>query len=126
MIRLLRMYFPRNWEFGSALSKLRNLGGGGCNLSIPPPRYATVLHTSRFSACRQVPIIASQSSETQEDIGVFTQPGRLAGRKNTEVCERVYKQHVSISNTCTTLTDSIPLFCNYLCICIYPSNTIYM
>jgi hypothetical protein len=22
------MYFPRNWEFGSALSKLRNFGGG--------------------------------------------------------------------------------------------------
>jgi hypothetical protein len=22
----LRTYFPRNWEFGSALSKLRNLG----------------------------------------------------------------------------------------------------
>jgi hypothetical protein len=29
LIRLLRMYFPRNWEFGSALSKLRNFGGGG-------------------------------------------------------------------------------------------------
>jgi hypothetical protein len=28
MIRLLRMYFPRNWEFGSALSKPRNFGGG--------------------------------------------------------------------------------------------------
>jgi hypothetical protein len=27
--RLLRMYFPRNWEFGSALSKLRNFGEGG-------------------------------------------------------------------------------------------------
>jgi hypothetical protein len=26
---LLRMYFPRNWEFGSALSKLRNFGGWG-------------------------------------------------------------------------------------------------
>jgi hypothetical protein len=26
---LLRMYFPRNWEFGSALSKLRNFGGRG-------------------------------------------------------------------------------------------------
>jgi hypothetical protein len=25
---LLRMYFPRNWKFGSALSKLRNLGKG--------------------------------------------------------------------------------------------------
>jgi hypothetical protein len=24
---LLRMYFPQNWEFGSALSKLRNFGG---------------------------------------------------------------------------------------------------
>jgi hypothetical protein len=22
------MYFPRNWEFGSALAKLRNFGGG--------------------------------------------------------------------------------------------------
>jgi hypothetical protein len=29
LIRLLRMNFPRNWEFGSALSKLRNFGGGG-------------------------------------------------------------------------------------------------
>jgi hypothetical protein len=27
--RLLRMYFPWNWEFGSALSKLRNFGGRG-------------------------------------------------------------------------------------------------
>jgi hypothetical protein len=25
---LLWMYFPRNWEFGSALSKLRKFGGG--------------------------------------------------------------------------------------------------
>jgi hypothetical protein len=29
LIRLLRMYFPENWEFCSALSKLRNFGGGG-------------------------------------------------------------------------------------------------
>jgi hypothetical protein len=27
VIRLLRMYLPWNWEFGSALSKLRNFGG---------------------------------------------------------------------------------------------------
>jgi hypothetical protein len=26
LIRLLRVYFPWNWEFGSALSKLRNFG----------------------------------------------------------------------------------------------------
>jgi hypothetical protein len=35
LIRLLRMYFPRNWEFGSALSKLRKLGGGGLNTPTP-------------------------------------------------------------------------------------------
>ena len=29
LVRLLPMYFPRNWEFGSALSKLRNFEGGG-------------------------------------------------------------------------------------------------
>jgi hypothetical protein len=27
LIRLLPMYFPQNWEFGSAFSKLRNFGG---------------------------------------------------------------------------------------------------
>ena len=37
LVRLLRMYFPRNWEFGSDLSKLRNFGG----LNPPPP---TVRH----------------------------------------------------------------------------------
>jgi hypothetical protein len=41
LVRLLRMYFPRNWEFGSALSKLRNFGGGGLNPPNPPPGYAS-------------------------------------------------------------------------------------
>jgi hypothetical protein len=40
LIRLLRMYFPRNWEFGSALSKRRNFEGGGVD-PPNPPRYAT-------------------------------------------------------------------------------------
>jgi hypothetical protein len=29
------MYFPRNWKFGSALSKLRNFGG----FELPSVRY---------------------------------------------------------------------------------------
>jgi hypothetical protein len=29
LIKLLPMYIPRNWEFGSALVKLQKLGGGG-------------------------------------------------------------------------------------------------
>jgi hypothetical protein len=37
------MYFPRNWEFSSALSKLRNFGGFQPP-NPPPPRYATVYH----------------------------------------------------------------------------------
>jgi hypothetical protein len=31
------MYFPWNWEFGSALSKLRNFGGRGLNPPTPLP-----------------------------------------------------------------------------------------
>jgi len=42
-----------------------------------------LIHTFRFSTGRQVPIIAGHSSETQESIGVFTQPGRFAGREFT-------------------------------------------
>ena len=41
LVRLLRMYFPWNWEFGSALSKLRNFGGGRGLNTLNPPRYAT-------------------------------------------------------------------------------------
>jgi hypothetical protein len=41
-IRLLWMYIPQNWEFVSALSKLRIFGGeGGFNSPPPPARYAT-------------------------------------------------------------------------------------
>jgi hypothetical protein len=38
LIRLLQMYFPRNWEFGSALSKLQNWGG------LNPPHPSVFLH----------------------------------------------------------------------------------
>jgi hypothetical protein len=36
------MYFPRNWEFGSALSKLRNFGGWG-RFEPPKPPLGTPL-----------------------------------------------------------------------------------
>jgi hypothetical protein len=41
LIKMLRMYIPRNWEFDSALAKLQNLGGGDLNrpntpLGTPP------------------------------------------------------------------------------------------
>jgi hypothetical protein len=37
LIRLLQMYIPQNWEFGSALAKLRNFGGGGGVEPLKPP-----------------------------------------------------------------------------------------
>jgi hypothetical protein len=56
LIRLLRMYLPRNWEFGSAFSKLRNFGGGGLNIPTPPPRYAT-----GQCVCRLMTFVVSQN-----------------------------------------------------------------
>jgi hypothetical protein len=42
LIRLLRMYIPRNWEFSSALAKLWNFGGWREGVEPPnPPRYAS-------------------------------------------------------------------------------------
>jgi hypothetical protein len=39
LIRLIRMYFPRSWEFDSALSKLRNFGEGGGGLKSLSVRH---------------------------------------------------------------------------------------
>jgi hypothetical protein len=48
------MYFPRNREFGSALSKLLNIGGGGFE-SPNPPRYPTgVKHNSCEAAVSEL------------------------------------------------------------------------
>jgi hypothetical protein len=41
LIRLLRMYIPLNWEFGSALSKLQHFRGGEGLTPQNPPLYAT-------------------------------------------------------------------------------------
>jgi hypothetical protein len=47
LIRLLRMYIPRNWEFGSGLAKLGNFrGGGGFELPIPP--FGTPLQINSY------------------------------------------------------------------------------
>jgi len=46
-------------------------------------RTSSLVHTFRFSPGQEVPLIAEQSSGTQESKGVFTQSGRLAGREFT-------------------------------------------
>ena len=52
LVRLLRMYFTRNWEFGSALSKHRNFGGRGVFEHPKPPLgtpQITVKYPPKFS-----------------------------------------------------------------------------
>jgi hypothetical protein len=42
------MYIPRNWEFGSALAKLRNGGRGG---GLNPPKTTPFGTPLLFTAC---------------------------------------------------------------------------
>jgi hypothetical protein len=44
------MYFPRNWELDSTLSKLRNFGGRVLNPQTPP-RYATACVLDLSTIC---------------------------------------------------------------------------
>jgi hypothetical protein len=39
LIRLLQMYIPQKWEFGSALAKLLNFGGGFEPHATPSVRH---------------------------------------------------------------------------------------
>ena len=53
LVRLLRMYFPWNWEFGSALSKLRNFGGG---LNTPNPPSVHHCNWANHCLCHSSPL----------------------------------------------------------------------
>jgi hypothetical protein len=43
LIRLLWMYIPRNWEFGSALSNVGISGGGGVETPFGTPLITIVV-----------------------------------------------------------------------------------
>jgi hypothetical protein len=62
------MYFPRNWEFDSALSKLRNFGGG---VKLPS-RYATVPNMKLRMKGRRFDTTEEIHAETQEVIDTLT------------------------------------------------------
>jgi hypothetical protein len=60
LIRLLRLYFPRNWKFDSALSKFRNFEGGRFDqpkTPLPPVRHyvtASLVKVVSFTTEREV------------------------------------------------------------------------
>jgi len=74
----LLSYYPLEITVHSRLLGRSVLGRSTGRLE--PQILLGLVHTFRFSPGRQVPLIAGQSSGTQESIGVFTQPGHLAGR----------------------------------------------
>jgi hypothetical protein len=95
LIRLLRMYFPRNWKFGSVLSKIRNFGGGGLNPQGTPLtllitgcfynrdvaclRHDVVLYTKQITFCPlRVKITLLGLTESKVEVG-----GDFLGFPNT-------------------------------------------
>jgi hypothetical protein len=86
LIRLLRMYIPRNWEFGSALAKLPNFGGGGelnpqttlgTPLSEGVGKGSSATVTDRSSLCLFAS--APQTNPTRHFLNVTALPHRYGG-----------------------------------------------
>jgi hypothetical protein len=96
-IRLLRMYFPRNWEFGSALPKLRNFGVGGLGTPLEvrqlPYAYCLTKYVFQFLlamksnvvarlGCQNVPCKTErglENSELKDLLSSFALPTVLTG-----------------------------------------------
>jgi hypothetical protein len=73
LIRLLLMYFPQNWEFGSALSKLQNFGGGGLT-HTPSPKVRHCfgsLKTRNTCWCEANADMKQPVMATDTDISLF-------------------------------------------------------
>jgi hypothetical protein len=64
------MYFPWNWEFGSALSKLQNFGGGGLKPPTPHPRYATGCNVTKVTIALFVITLLIVLTETTDFFAV--------------------------------------------------------
>jgi hypothetical protein len=65
LIRLLRIYFPLNREFGSALSKLRNFGVG-----VEPPPPTPLCTPLEFSGQFHAPAIVFPGTEPQYPLNI--------------------------------------------------------
>jgi len=79
------MYFPRNWEFGSALSKLRNFGGG--DFEQPKPPLGTPLITSKHSPRTLFPVTLELYSTLHLESNLHI-PAVLPPEKNTVLTEQ--------------------------------------
>jgi hypothetical protein len=90
LIRLLWVYFPRNWEFGSALSKLRNFGSGGLN---PPTPFGT-------------PLIPNNPGGSQGCFHVWFSPPTCLACQSLLVELGGILKHTSPTTICKGLTNS--------------------
>jgi hypothetical protein len=113
LVRLLRMFFPRNYEFGSALSKLRNFPGRGGrggfeHSNPPPPRYATALmytvrHVDKYKITFK--IVINRTNEILQHIVVssgLSGPGIIDARIRYQAAAR------RLRNTAIVLAVRLP------------------
>jgi hypothetical protein len=73
------MYFPRNWEFGSALSKLRNNFGGGLNPPNPHSWYAPGIKypLDLYLPCTYASKTWNASKTNEQQLSLFDKKGAL-------------------------------------------------
>jgi hypothetical protein len=102
LIRLLWMYISQNWEFGSALAKLRNFGGGFEPPKVPL-RYAN-------GGKSQLWWIVSWSDHLIQ----------LSGQEDfVEICHESYKTHVIPWLAWSLLSSDLnPQFCWCCTLCM--------
>jgi hypothetical protein len=101
------MYFPRNWEFGSALSKHRNFGGGG-----------------RGWNAQTTPSVRYWSSHNAHTGGFFLTPQKISERDEalvqsaltpTSGVYRTWEFHKLVSQPVDCPSDAITQFTHFLC-----------
>jgi hypothetical protein len=112
-IRLLRMYFPRNWEFSSALSKLQNFGGGlNPNLPLGMPMLPSMfrelwLQQSSFLAHIDIKAVCCESVTYLINLAHFCPPtctlsNSTEHKLSTQIAPPTHQHNTFCPHTSTT------------------------
>jgi hypothetical protein len=88
VIRLLRMYIPWNWEFGSALAKLRNFG-------VEPPKHPSIRHWLQLT---ETAVLSSEKAKVRVEWATWAELGRV-------LCH-VMSCHVMLCQSCHVMSGA--------------------
>jgi hypothetical protein len=108
LVRLLQMYFPRNWELGPALSELVNFKGGG-GVFEPPQTLPLLRHCFGFSFFGHMSIVGTP----------FTSTSFLMAKFSTKICELFSYFGIMLIIIQQLLHTRTQIFCFVFCIVIF-------